>query len=281
MLRDPLSLGLVIVIVLALVAAGLVGAELYARHVGNQKVTDATKCLVKDDATASFGGATPFLWQYATDHYSNLTVSTAGNQIRDISGMKADVTIDDIQLGGSGDSKGTIGSLQANINWTSAGIKQTAQSQIGNLGTSITDAIQSYVGDIPFLDGIFSSVLSSDFIAKSITINDVKTNPGAGTIGITYSLGGGLADGSLTVTPALDNGELSLKVADVLIGGQTVPAETLQDPLSLFTKNLTNDLPLGVKAKSIKVTDTGVTAEFGTENATIPAGGSNACFADL
>ena len=46
-------------------------------------------------------------------------MSTAGNQIRDAKGMKIDININDVQLNGPQDSKGTIGSLDATITWTS------------------------------------------------------------------------------------------------------------------------------------------------------------------
>ena len=51
---DPLSIVLVSVIVLALAAAGLIGAELYARNRAEYKVAATAGCVVDDGATASF-----------------------------------------------------------------------------------------------------------------------------------------------------------------------------------------------------------------------------------
>jgi hypothetical protein len=82
-IRDPLSLLLIGVIVISLVVAGLIGGELYARHVADTKVAEAVACEVRDQATASFGVAPLLLWQLATQHFTNISVSTAGNQIRD------------------------------------------------------------------------------------------------------------------------------------------------------------------------------------------------------
>src|SRR5262249_28805676 len=62
-LRDPLAILLICIIVVALVIAGLVGAELYVRHVADTKVAEAVACEVKDQATASFGVAPLMLWQ--------------------------------------------------------------------------------------------------------------------------------------------------------------------------------------------------------------------------
>lgn len=280
-LRDPLSIVLVVVIVLALSAAGLIGGELYARHRGNEIVTEATKCIIKDDATASFGGATPFLWQVVTKNFGNLTIDTAGNQILDVKGMKAQVVINDIRLQDSGDSKGTIGALDATITWSSDGIKQTVQSRIGDLGATLDGVIQQYLGQIPFLSNILGGTLAGGFLAKSITIKDVKTDPAAGRVLVSYGAGGSLVSGSLSVTPVVDNQELSLQVNDVMLGGQPVPHELLEDPLKVFTQSLTDNLPLGIKAKSVQVTDTGVIAAYGTQNATIPTGPENPCFANV
>ena len=88
-----------LVIVVSLVVAGLIGGELYARHVADTKVAEAVACEVKDQATASFGVAPLLLWQLATQHFTNISVETAGNQIRDAKGMKIDLSIKDVKLG--------------------------------------------------------------------------------------------------------------------------------------------------------------------------------------
>ena len=36
----------------------------------------------------SFGVVPPFLWQHFNKHYTNISVETAGNQVRDAKGMK-------------------------------------------------------------------------------------------------------------------------------------------------------------------------------------------------
>ena len=135
--RDPLSIVLVVVIVVALVAAGLIGAELYARSRADDVVAAATECVVQDDVTVSFG-ASPFLIQHMTGHYGNISIETAGNQIRDAKGMKAQVDIDDVRLQDTGNSKGTIGALNATITWTADGIKQTVQNSIPLVGGFVT-----------------------------------------------------------------------------------------------------------------------------------------------
>ena len=56
-LGDPLSIVLIVVIVVALVAASLLGAELYARHRADSAVAAATECVVQDNASVSFGAS--------------------------------------------------------------------------------------------------------------------------------------------------------------------------------------------------------------------------------
>lgn len=239
--RDPLSIVLVVVIVVALIAAGLIGAELYARSRADDVVAAATECVVQDDVTVSFG-ASPFLIQHMTGHYSNISIETAGNQIRDAKGMKAQINIDDVRLQSNGDSKGTIGALDATISWTADGIKQTAQNAIPVLGSFITD---------------------------------VKTNPSDGTIELEAALG------SITTKPTVADGGIALEMVNLNGLGFTLPREMVQPALDTFSATLTKGYPLGVKADDVTVSDTGVTAHFSTKNASIPAGNDDPCFAGL
>jgi hypothetical protein len=242
-ITDPLSIVLVLVIVVALVIAGLLGAELYARHRGTSVVAKAVSCVVQDQATVSFGVVPPFLWQNMTGRYSNISVVTAGNQIRNAKGMKVNLEIDDVNLAKTANSNGTIGSLQATIVWSSDGIKQTVQ-----------DAI-------PLFGGI---------------VSNVTTNPNDGTIELEGMLG------SVTAKPQIVDNGLSLQVLSVSGLGMTLPSETVQPALDAFTSTLTKDYPLGIHADSVQVTDSGVTSHFSTQNATIPAGGqADPCFAGL
>jgi archaellin len=239
--RDPLTIVLVAVIVVALVAAGLLGAELYARHRADNVVAAATECVVQDNVTVSFG-ASPFLIQHMTGHYSNISIETAGNQIREAKGMKAQINIDDVRLQSNGDSKGTIGALDATISWTSQGIKDTVQNAIPLLGSFVTD---------------------------------VKTNPSDGTIELEAALG------SVTTKPTVQDGGIALQMVNLNGLGFTLPREMVQPALDTFSATLTKGYPLGVKADDVKVSDTGVTAHFSTRNAQIPAGNTDPCFAGL
>lgn len=244
-LRDPLSILLISIIVFALILAGLIGAELYARHVADTKVAQAVACEVRDQATASFGVAPLLLWQLATQHFTNISVSTAGNQVRDAKGMKIDINIKDVRLDSTPTSKGTIGSLDATITWTAEGIKQSVQSGIPVLGPFVT--------------------------------NSVTTHPTDGTIELK-----GMLD-NITAKPVVSGNGLQLQIESFNALGFTMPKETVQSTLDEFTSNLTQNYPLGIHADSVQVTSTGVTSHFSTQNASIPTGnsGQDPCFANI
>ncbi|WP_322858634.1 DUF2993 domain-containing protein [Mycobacterium europaeum] len=243
-LRDPLSVVLVCIIVVCLVIAGLVGAELYVRHIANRKVAEAVACEVKDQATASFGVAPLMLWQQLTKHYTNISVTTAGNQVRDAKGMKIAIDIRNVQLKNTANSKGTIGSLDATITWTSDGIKESVQNAIPVLGPFVT--------------------------------NTVTTHPNDGTIELK-----GMLD-NLTTKPVVSGTGLKLQIVSFNALGFTMPKESVQSTLDDFTSQFTKNYPLGIHADSVQVTSTGVTSHFSTQNASIPTGNNNdPCFANL
>ncbi len=241
--RDPLAILLVLIIVFSLVIAGLIGAELYVRHEANNKVAAATACVVKDQATASFGVTPLVLWQVATDHFTNIRIETAGNQIRDAKGMKLLLNIQDVNLENTADSKGTIGAIDATVTWTAQGIKESVQNAIPILG---------------------------EFVTSSVT-----THPKDGTV----ELKGMLND--ITAKPVVADGGIQLQIVSFNTLGFSLPKESVQSTLNEYTSSLTKNYPLGIHADSVEVTDSGVVSHFSTRNAAIPAGNTDPCFADL
>ncbi len=239
---DPLSIVLVVVIVIALVLAGLLGGELYARNRADTVVAAVVECVVQDDATASFGVLPPFLMQHATGHYTNIHIETAGNQIRDAKGMKLNLDINDVRLQDTATSSGTVGSLVADIAWSSDGIKQTIQGAIPLVGSFVTG---------------------------------VTTNPSDGTIELEGALG------SITAKPTVVDGGIALQVQKVTGLGFTLPREAVQPALDAFTADLTQNYPMNIKADSVTVTGTGVQSQFSTQNATMPKQTDDPCFGGL
>ena len=81
--RNRQSIILISVIVVALVAGGLAGAELYARHRADSVLVGVAECVVQDGVSISYGVNPPFLWQHITGHYTNISVTTAGDRVQD------------------------------------------------------------------------------------------------------------------------------------------------------------------------------------------------------
>lgn len=175
--RNTQTIVLVAVIVVALVVGSLAGAELYARYKAAALLSSITDCLVQDGANVSFSVSPPFLWQYLSGDYTNISVATDGNRVQEAKGMTADVTLSKIALKDSADSKGTIGSLDATLSWTSNGIKDTVAQNLPVVGSLVTG---------------------------------VHTDTGAGTL-IMEAAGGT----TVTAQPVVADGKLSLNVTDV------------------------------------------------------------------
>ncbi len=238
---DPLSALLVVVIVVAVAVAGLLGAELYARKKADSIVASAVSCVVRDSATASFGPR-PFLIQHFTHSYRNMSVETAGNRIREAEGMKLKLYLDDIRINPTADSAGTLGVLNADVTWSAEGIKQTVQGMIPVLGN---------------------------------LVSGVTPDPATGTLEVQGPLG------TVTIKPEVADGGLTLGVLKVTGLGFTLPRESVQPALDAFTGQLTKNLPMGIRADSVEVTDSGVAARFITRDATIPNGQQDPCFAGI
>ena len=138
---------LFLLIVALLVVAVPIGAEVYARHLAASKVADAVQCEVQDSASVSFAATPPVLWQFVTDHYPDISVQTAGNQVRSAKGMKVSLDIQDINLNSANNSKGTIGSLKGTITWSADGIKQSIQEAVPVLGKFVAGNVATNPGD--------------------------------------------------------------------------------------------------------------------------------------
>jgi hypothetical protein len=170
------SVVLIAVIVVALLAGGLAAGELYARQRADSILTEVAECVTEDGVKISFGVNPPFLWQHITGHYTNISVITDGRRVQSADGMTAEVTLADVRLQETGDSKGTIGSLDATLSWKSAGIKDTVAANLPGVGDLITG---------------------------------VRTDPAAGTVILEAG------DNSVTAKPVVTAGDLNLEVLGV------------------------------------------------------------------
>ena len=173
----------------------------------------------------------PLLLQHITSDYGPISIITAGNQIRGAKGMKAAVEIDNVHLDGNDQSKGTIGVLDAAVTWPANGVTKSVQ-----------DAI-------PLLRSVVSGA---------------RTHPSDGTIELRGALGS-----SIIVKPQVVNNAISLQVVGLTALGLTLPRAGVQSELDAFTNQLAKNLPLGIHADTVQVTDDGVAAHFSTHSASI------------
>ena len=229
-LRGPLSIVVIAVIVVSLVAGGLLAAELYARDTVNSRVAASAECVVGDKVTVSFG-LKPLLLQHMTSDYGPISIITAGNQIRGAKGMTAEVLIDNVHLDGNDQSTGTIGVLDAAVTWPSSGVARSVQDAIPLLRSFVSGA---------------------------------RTHPLDGTIELRGALGS-----SIIVKPQVVDNAISLQVVSLTALGLTLPRAGVQSELDAFTTQLAKNLPLGIHADTVQVTDEGMAAHFSTHSASI------------
>ncbi len=227
--RDYRSLVLIAVIVVAVFVAAVLGIELYARQRTSSEVNAATSCLVQDGATASFGPM-PLVVQYLGNHIDKLTIKTAGNQIAQAKKMSVAITVRDISLKKTADSLGTIGRLDVEVSWPTAGITESAR-----------DLVPGMLGSL---------------------VGDATTNESTGEV--TLSAAGGLAQ--ITTKPVIKDGMVTLQSENVsaFIG---LPREIIQPALDTFSKGLVGGAyPMGLKAQEVKVTNDGITVKLSSTN---------------
>src|SRR6201996_728476 len=197
---------LLILLIVALVAIAIpIGGELYARHAASTKVANAVQCEVQDSSTVSFSPAPPVLWQYLTKDYSDISVQTGGNQIRQAKGMKVSFDARDIKLNNTSNSQGTIGSINGTVDWSTDGIKQSIQSAVPVLGAFVTSG--------------------------------VTTNSSDGTIELK-----GLVN-TATLKPQIVNNGISLQVVSVSALGANISTDTAQKYIDDLTSKATRNYP--------------------------------------
>ena len=188
-----------------------------------------------------------------TDQFPSISVTT-GTHIRNAQGMTVDVEVNDINMKGDATKKGTIGSINATIKWTTQGILQT-----------VKDSINDYLPDVLKTIGL-------DSLVQSVT-----TNPSARTVTVQGQFGF-----SITVQPTVENGGLRLVIPDngiqTLIG--SIPKDTVQSALDDKTKSIT-DNSLNIKVQSVDITNDAVSLHLAATNSTIPLQSTDPCFANL
>ncbi|MGO4444239.1 DUF2993 domain-containing protein [Mycobacterium sp. 2YAF39] len=263
--RGALAILLILVIVLAIAAAGLVGAEFYARAFAVDKIKSATACFIEaseDSVDVTFETSPPVLMQYLNDKYTGFTIATNGSRIRSVEGITGDITVSDLDLNGGANGQGTVGAISANVDWTSEGMRESANN-------ALKEAIDEY------LDNSFLSFLS-DWISTDEVVTNIQTDPSTGIVTLE-----GMFDSTIAVKPEkTTDGGIRLEIQPdsfSLGGGLDLPQEDLQEKLDEMTSELTNN-EYHLRVDSLEVTAAGVVAKFSATNVDIPASdGTSSC----
>ena len=263
--RRPLAILLILVIVLALAAAAVVGAEFFARTYAVDKIKSAAACFMEDSEDAvdvTFETSPPVLMQYFDDTYTGFTIATSGSRIRSVEGITANIAVDDVDLNGGANGAGTIGAINATVDWTSEGMRESANG-------ALKEAIDEYLGD-----SIFGFL--TDWISTDEVVTNIQTDPSTGIVTLE-----GMFDSTIAVKPetTADGGiRLVIQPDSFTLGGDLdLPAEDLQAKLDEMTGELT-DNDYNISVDSLEVTDHGVVAAFSAKNIDIPAGdGTSGC----
>ncbi len=262
--RGPIAIVLILVIILAIAAAGLLATELYARTVAVDKVKSAAACFVEgseDSVDVTFETSPPVLMQYINDKYTGFTITTNGSDIRGVDGITADIAVDDLDLNGDANKRGTIGAIDATVAWTTEGLRESAN-------TALKEAIDEYLADS------FLSFLS-DWISTDEVVTSVTTDPSTGIVTLN-----GMFDSSIAIKPVTTDGAIRLVIQpdSFWLGGNLdLPQDDLQEKLDEMTSELT-DNKYGLGVDSLDVTDSGVVAKFSATNVEIPASdGTSSC----
>ncbi len=221
---------LIAVIAISLLTAGLLAGELYARHRAESVVAAAVECAVRNHQRVSFG-TTPFLLQLATSHFTDISIHTAGNQIGDAQGMKADVWLDDVRISGAPGDTATVGALDMVITWSADGMNQSIQATTTPLRGLVTK---------------------------------VQADSDDGTLTLRGDLG------TITTKPRVVGGRDTLQVADITGLSSVLPRNIVQSALDELTGRLTENDPIGIQADSVQITKYGVTAHYSSRELSIP-----------
>lgn len=222
---------IVSLIVIAALVAVLVGGELFIRNKVKTCMADQFESQLGSQVEVGLSWK-PVLLQSLDKTVPYITIDSADTAFGPAQGMHVHAQVNDVHIQDSPGSSGTIGSSDADVTWSTAGILSTLQQQA------------------------FGSLVTG-----------VKADSGAGTL--TFSVGpAGLA--SLTVRPGVANGTVEVKTVDAEILGFGLPTDLVDGIVQTLTNSL-QTYPLGMQPTSLKVTDKDIAITLQGGAYTMPA----------
>ncbi|NUS42634.1 MAG: DUF2993 domain-containing protein [Mycobacteriaceae bacterium] len=228
--------------------AALVAALLVAVLIGGEAYA---RHVVKDCLTSQFReqlgsdvdvrlGGKPVLVEMIDHKVPKITIKSKDGRFGPAAGMSVHAVARDIRLEGDSKRAGTIGSSQADVSWGNQGIAATLKAQ-------------------PF-GGLISAVSS---------------NPSDGTL--TFQVGPALAQ--FVVKPVITNGTVDVQTKEASVLGFGLPTDLVDGIVKVIADGLQN-YPIGMQAKTLKVTDDGVQLHLAGNAYDLPNaknGGNSSC----
>ncbi len=218
--RGRIALIVGLVIILAVVATA-VGTEVYARKHYSQCIAGQLEKSLGTKVSVHFG-AKPLLLTYFDKKVGSVTVDSDDAQFGPAVGMKVKATLHDITINSS---NATVGSSDADANWSDDGIAQTLNG--------LVSGVQSNPGagtlEMRALGGLAGLQLRPHIVGNQIQVDTVNANL------LGFGLPTDLVDGIVkTMSESLQTYPLGMKPTSVTVTdsgidvGLTGGATTLQ-----------------------------------------------------
>lgn len=177
----------------------------------------------------------PMLIQLLTKDVPYVTIDSDDTKFGPAIGMKVHAQASDINIERDAKRAGSVGSSTADVTWDTDGITKTLQGQYGGL------------------------------------VQSVKTNPGDGTL--EFALGpGGFA--KLVVRPRVENEKVVASTSQATVLGFGFPT-TLPDGIVALISSSLQTYPLGMTARSLQITDSGIGVKLAGGHYDLPGGNGN------
>jgi hypothetical protein len=232
--------------IIVAIAAGVVVVVALVAGAGEWYVRDKVKSCMSSQFQNEVGtpvriglGSRPVLLDWMDGTVPSLTIDSEGDQFGPAVGMKVHAVVRDIRLEDSAQRAGTVGSSEADVNWSADGIAATLKQRFAGMVTGVT------------------------------------TNAADGTIEID-----GLFSTKLTVRPSVADGVVNIVTQNAQVLGIGLPTDLVDSIVKALTSGFQQKYPVGLTARSVHVTDTGVNVTLGGSHFDLPkppAGQQNVC----
>ncbi len=187
-----------VLVVIALIAAGLIGAELYVRNNVKQCMASQFESQLGSQVDIELS-AKPVLLQAVDKKVPYITITSDDSSFGPATDMHVTARVNDVDLTASATSGGTVGSSTADVEWSAQGIAATIAAQ-------------------PF----------------GALVTGVVPDPSAGTL--TFQVMGNLAQ--LTVKPTVTAGAVEVETVGAAVLGLGLPTDLVSGVVEILTSSL-------------------------------------------